>query len=55
MSRKGARNGIQNPTRKPALPVTVLLKSVIASYLAEANMETCLAVRHSTPIFAFVR
>jgi hypothetical protein len=43
-----ATTGNQNPTRRPALPVTMLLESVIALYSAEANIETCLPVFHST-------
>jgi hypothetical protein len=40
----------ENRTGRPgsrALPVMVLPESAIALYSAEANMKTCLAVRHS--------
>jgi hypothetical protein len=41
-------NGKQNrPPGSRALAVMVLPESAIALYSAEANMETCLAVRHS--------
>ncbi len=47
---KSATNGKQNrPPGSRALSVMVLPESAIASYSAEANMETCLAVRHSAP------
>ncbi len=35
------------PPGSRALPVMVLPESAIALYSAEANMETCLALRHS--------
>jgi hypothetical protein len=43
MLRPSAHPSFWNPSRNDAMRA------------AEANMETCLAARHSTPIFAFVR